>query len=48
MKCPRCEREAVGWVLRRADVCAPKGWAHCLREPSVILAKQAAKEAVKC
>jgi hypothetical protein len=39
MICPRCKRVAVGWPLRRADVCAPKGWIHCLREPETIASK---------
>jgi hypothetical protein len=42
--CPRCKRKAVGWPLKRADVCSPKDWADCLRHPSVILNRQA-KEA---
>jgi len=39
MICPRCQREAIGWPLRRADVCAPKGWQYCLREPEAIAKK---------
>ena len=38
IRCPRCNREAMGWPLRRKDICSPQGWAFCLREPSVILA----------
>ena len=38
INCPRCNREAMGWHLRRRDVCSPQGWAFCLREPDVILA----------
>ena len=41
MICPRCKREAVGWLLKRADVCSPKEWAHCLRELDAIAAKEA-------
>ena len=29
--CPRCQRIATGWPLKRADVCAPPQWAQCLR-----------------
>lgn len=38
--CPRCKREAYGWPLKRADVCAPKEWVHCLRNPETIIAKR--------
>jgi hypothetical protein len=31
--CLRCHRLMVGWPLHRADICAPKDWAHCLRWP---------------
>lgn len=41
--CPRCKRVAVGWPLKRGDVCAPKYYTYCLREPSVIRAKAAKK-----
>lgn len=34
--CPRCKREAVGWPLSRHDVCSPKDWVKCIREPEVI------------
>ncbi len=44
--CPRCQREALGWPLRRADLCSPKGWAFCLREPEAIVAQQA-RQAMK-
>lgn len=37
MTCPRCNRLAVGWPLKRADVCSPAGWKNCLREPSAII-----------
>jgi hypothetical protein len=37
--CPRCKREAVGWPLLRVDVCAPKYWVKCLREPETIIKK---------
>lgn len=40
MTCPRCQREATGWPLQRADVCSPKEWASCLRNPETIIAKQ--------
>jgi hypothetical protein len=36
--CPRCQRQAVGWPLRRADRCSPKDWAKCLREPDNVRA----------
>lgn len=29
--CPRCGRENHPWPLKRADVCSPKDWAHCIR-----------------
>jgi hypothetical protein len=35
--CPRCKRKAVGWPLRRKDLCSPKHWANCIREPSRII-----------
>ncbi len=44
--CPRCQREALGWPLRRADLCGPKDWAFCLREPEQIIAQQA-RQAMK-
>ena len=36
IRCPRCNREAMGWHLRRPDRCSPQGWVFCLREPEVI------------
>ena len=39
MLCPRCKREAVGWPWRRPDVCSPKTWASCIREPEAIMEK---------
>lgn len=39
MTCPRCQRETHGWPLRRADVCSPKAWVACIRNPEVIQAK---------
>src|SRR3990167_2995857 len=41
--CPRCQREAVGWPLKRSDRCSPKTWAMCIREPAVIAAERAAR-----
>jgi len=38
--CPRCKRIAKGWPLHRPDVCSPKEWMNCIREPTVIEAKQ--------
>lgn len=32
-ECPRCRRPTRGWLLKRADVCAPTDWVHCIREP---------------
>lgn len=29
--CPRCGRVVTGWPIRRADVCSPKQWVHCIR-----------------
>ena len=43
MTCPRCKREAVGWPLKRPDICSPKGWAYCIRDPEDII--KAKKEA---
>lgn len=34
--CPRCKREAVGWPLKRRDICSPKDWIYCLREPNTV------------
>lgn len=31
--CPRCKREARGWPLKRADLCSPKHWVYCIRDP---------------
>ena len=42
VRCPRCGREAVGWLLKRADVCSPKDWGVCIREPETIEAKRRA------
>jgi len=39
--CPRCKRRAEGWPLRRADICSPKNWVNCIRDPYVILAAKA-------
>lgn len=32
--CARCQRLATGWLLKRADVCAPADWAKCIRNLS--------------
>ena len=32
MTCPRCKREVRPWLLKRADVCAPKDWVVCIRQ----------------
>ena len=44
MLCPRCKREAVGWPLRRADVCSPRDWAVCIREPETVEEQPARQE----
>lgn len=31
--CPRCNRPMVGWPIKRADICSPKYWANCIRNP---------------
>jgi len=36
--CPRCNRVTTGWPLHRADVCSPKDWGECIRQPGVIIA----------
>jgi hypothetical protein len=41
--CPRCKREAVGWPLKRADVCSLKSWEVCIREPHEIERKKRLK-----
>jgi hypothetical protein len=46
MICPRCGRQAVGWPLKRADVCSPKNWVDCIRNPEDIIAKQKPKDSV--
>lgn len=43
-QCDRCKRETNGWPLKRADVCSPKHWARCIRQPrNVAKAKPPAK-----
>ncbi len=39
VECPRCKRPAVGWPLRRPDICSSKDWAHCIRNPETIIEK---------
>jgi len=41
--CPRCKRLAVGWPLKRADICSPKYWRNCIREPESVLTKKGIK-----
>lgn len=36
--CPRCDREARGWPLERADRCSPRDWVYCIRQPEAVLA----------
>lgn len=44
-KCPRCGRLAVGWPIRRPDVCAPGGDATvCWRTMPDILRAEARLE----
>ena len=31
--CLRCKRVTEGWPLVRPDVCSPKGWVQCIRNP---------------
>lgn len=40
MICPRCKREATGWPLRRADLCSPRDWVNCIRNPEAIITKE--------
>lgn len=35
--CPRCKRPVTGWLLKRADVCSPKDWATCIRQPEAVM-----------
>ena len=42
--CPRCNRMTTGWLLKRADICAPAAWSFCIRDPRRI----AEREAEKC
>lgn len=35
--CNRCGREAVGWPLARADLCSPRDWVSCIREPESVV-----------
>lgn len=41
-QCRRCHREAHGWPLNRGDRCSPRNWVHCIRDPYVVLAENAA------
>lgn len=43
--CPRCSKPAYGWPLRRGDRCGEKGAVHCLRDPEVVLADIAQRDA---
>lgn len=46
--CGRCSRPAVGWPASRPDLCSERRWVHCIRDPYVVLAENAAKaEAAK-
>ena len=40
--CRRCKREAHGWPVYRGDRCSPKDWAHCIRDPFIVAAENAA------
>jgi hypothetical protein len=40
--CPRCRRPMVGWPLVRPDLCSPKGWVSCIRNPEAVAAKAGA------
>ena len=40
--CARCARAARGWPLKRGDRCSPRGWVHCMRDPHVVMAENAA------
>jgi hypothetical protein len=42
--CPRCKRQTSGWLLKRADICSPKYWGRCIRQPEDILRKEQEKK----
>lgn len=31
--CDRCGREASDWPIKRGDVCSPRSWVRCIRQP---------------
>jgi len=43
--CPRCRKPACGWPLRRGDRCNERGAVYCLRDPEVVLADIARRDA---
>lgn len=42
--CDRCGRQAVGWPLKRADVCSGPDWVYCIRNPPEVMASWRAHE----
>ena len=44
VRCPRCLRATCGWPLHRQDLYSPGYYAHCLRQPWVILEKMTDKD----
>lgn len=44
--CPRCQRPATGWPLRRSrpDSCGDRAAVQCFRDPETVLAGQPAIE----
>jgi hypothetical protein len=38
--CHRCGREAKPWPVDRPTRCSPKGWAHCIRPPLQLPARE--------
>lgn len=42
--CGRCGREQYPWPIRRPPGCAPKDWAHCIRELSQLQTEEAGNE----